>query len=113
MKVLATLIICALFGGCLSYKLDQRVVGHFEAPTGEAIDIRPDGWITYVTEKKVERVGLVSIGKEEPLTVHVIAPDTSPLVGTKMVFSGDRKEIVVEWESAIVGPPKPITFQKR
>lgn len=42
-------------------------------------------------------VGLVTIDQEEPLAIRVIAPDTSPLVGTKMTFSAERTRISVEW----------------
>lgn len=112
MKFLVALIISALLAGCLGYQPDQRVVGNFKASSGEAIDIRHDGRIIFVSGGKQELIGLVTIAKDEPLSIHVIAPDTSPFVGTKIVFSSDRKEIKVEWPSAIVSLPKPTVFQK-
>jgi hypothetical protein len=112
MKIFVALIVSALLAGCLSYKPDQRVVGNFKALSGGAIDIRSDGRIIFVSGEKQELVGLVTIAREEPLSIHVIAPDTSPLVGTKIVFSSDRKEIKVAWQSAIVGSPRPTVFRK-
>jgi hypothetical protein len=99
----------------LGYKPDQRVVGRFSAPGGEVVDIRSDGRITFVTGEGGELVGLVTVDEEEPLSVRVIAPDTSPLVGTKILFSPDRTRIRVEWAAwrpASTKGDKPTGFRR-
>jgi hypothetical protein len=101
MKIQTALIVCILLCGCISYNSDQRVVGRFKAPTGEVVVIRKDGLIVLQSDTKEERVGLVSISKNDPLTIHVLAPDTSPLVGTVIVFSENRNQIEVDWKSAV------------
>ena len=97
MKVGFLLSISVLLCACIGYRLDQRVVGRFEAAAGEAVVIRTDGRIHYVTAGKEEFVGLVTIDSEKPLSIRVIAPDTSPLVGTKITFSDDNRQIAVDW----------------
>lgn len=97
MRALAVFMICAGLAGCLSYKPDQRVVGRFRAATGEVLDIRPDNRIIFARGEKEELVGLVAIDGQEPLSIRVIAPDTSPLVGTHIVFSAEGTRISVEW----------------
>jgi len=112
MKLIIALFVCTLLGGCWSYQPDQRVVGRFHATSGEILEIRPDGRIVYEKEEKKVLVGLVTISKEAPLSIRVIAPDTSPLIGTKIVFSADRKEAEVEWQSAVPSDAKPTSFRK-
>jgi len=116
MKSLAIVILCLVFSGCLSYRPDQRVVGRFQAVSGEVIDIRSDGAILFVSEKKDELVGLVSISKEDPLSIHVVGPDISRLVGTKIIFSADRSSIAVawpDWQKAKNGIDRPTEFQNK
>ena len=114
MKALISLLIAVVLSGCVGYKPDQRVVGVFRAPAGEALDIMPDGRIVYVAGGKAEFVGLVTIDHESPLSVRVIAPDTSPLVGTKIVFSEDRGQVSVEWQNwKRAGADRPRTFEKK
>jgi hypothetical protein len=115
MRVLALVVICVALVGCFSYKPDQRVVGRFGAPAGEVVDIRSDGRIIFIVGGKEELVGLVTIDQEEPLSIRVIAPDTSPLVGTKIVFSADGTQISVEWSAWRGAGPKgerPTEFRK-
>lgn len=81
------------------YIPDQRVVGYYQATTGEIIDIKPDGRIMYIKDNKNEIVGLVSINTEEPLSIRIIAPDTSPLIGTIIEFSENRKDIAIKWSN--------------
>ena len=97
-RAFATLVM-ALLTACVGYQPDQRVVGSFEAPSGEVVVIRQDGRIFYVSGGKEEFLGLVTIDKEEPLSIRVIAPDTSRLVGTEITFSSNRRQITVEWPS--------------
>lgn len=97
MKSVALFLICAALAGCLSYRPDQRVVGRFRAATGELLEIRSDGRIGFVAKGEEELVGLVTVDREEPLSIRVIAPDISPLVGTDIVFSADGTRISVAW----------------
>ena len=74
----------------------------------------PDGRIVYVAGGKEEFVGLVTIDQESPLSIRVIAPDTSPLVGTKIIFTEDRTQASVEWQDMKpAGTARPRTFQKK
>lgn len=116
MKSLASIIFCLVLSGCLSYRPDQRVVGRFQAASSEMIDIRSHGTILFISEKKDELVGLVTISKEDPLSIHVIGPDTSRLVGTKIIFSADRSSIAVvwpDWQRMKHGVDRPTEFQKK
>lgn len=115
MRVSALVVICVALAGCFSYKPDQRVLGRFRAPAGEVIDIRSDGRIIFIAGAKKESVGLATIDREEPLSIRVIAPDTSPLVGTKIVFSAEQTQISVEWSEWRGAGPKgerPTEFRK-
>jgi hypothetical protein len=114
MKALSLILIAAVLGGCVGYRPDQRVVGTFVASGGETVEINPDGWIVYAFGKKVERVGLVSIAQEAPLTVRVIAPDTSPWIGSQIVFSADRSSLAVDWQNLRpAGADRPREFHKQ
>jgi len=107
------LLVCVVLAGC--YQPDKRAVGHFEASSGESLDILPSGQIMFTAAEGKERVGLVTIVRDHPLTIRVIAPDTSPLIGTTIVFSADRREIFVEWRDyrqAGDGQSRPTRFQK-
>lgn len=95
------IIYAAVLTGCVSYKPDPHLVGHYEAPTGEAIDIQLDGRIVYFFHDKVDFIGLMNVEKRKPVVIHVIAPDTSPLVDTKILFSADNTEIQVQWPTPI------------
>ncbi len=115
MRLLAPIVICLALAGCVGYKPDQRVVGRFRAPAGEVVDIRSDGQIIFIGGGKKELVGLVTIDQEEPLAIRVIAPDTSPLVGTKITFLAERTRISVEWADWRDAGPKggrPTEFRK-
>jgi hypothetical protein len=114
MKALILLLFAVTLAGCVGYQPDKRVVGVFRAPAGEALDIKADGRIVYVAGGKEEFVGLVTIEQESPLSIRVFAPDTSPLVGTKIVFTEDRTQASVEWQDAKrSGSERPRTFQKK
>lgn len=114
MKAVILLFIAAVLAGCSSYNPDQRVVGIFYATASEVLDIRPDGRIFYVAGGKKEFVGLVTIDQESPLSIRVIAPDTSPLVGTKIVFSEDQSRLMVEWPNwKRAGTDRPGSFRKK
>jgi hypothetical protein len=116
MKVALAFILTGLLTACVSYRSDPRVVGRFETPAGEALTIKPDGRIVYSGAGREEFVGLVTIGQEIPLSIRVIAPDTSPLVSTKISFSEDRRQIVVEWpawQRASGTTRRPTTFEAR
>ena len=97
MKPIVILSLLLLVAGCGRYQPDQRVIGRYQATGGEVLHIRSDGYIVFVREGKEEGVGLATVDEEEPLSVRVIAPDTSRLVGTKIVFNRDQSDIVVEW----------------
>ena len=97
MKIAAVIMMCVAVAGCLSFTPDPRVIGSFKATAGEVVDIRSDGRIFFASEKREEFVGLATISTQVPLSIHVVGPDTSPLVGTKIVFSPDGRSIEVEW----------------
>ncbi len=112
-KTFFLLMSALVLGGCIGYQPDQRVVGVFRASSGEAVDIRSDGLIVYIANKKEELVGLVTIDRDDPLSIRVIAPDTSPLVGTTISFSSDRQSIRVEWQDwKRAGAARPREFKK-
>ena len=112
MRNLSLLLLLLLPLGCIMYYPDQRVVGNFRAATGEVIDINSDGRIMYISTDRRELVGLVSIDNVEPLSIRIIAPDTSPLIGTVIVFSQNRKEIKVKWMDFGDNVKRPTEFQK-
>lgn len=94
------IIYAAVLTGCVSHKPDPHLVGHYEAPTGEAIDIQLDGKIVYFFHDKVDFIGLLNVENRNPIVVHVIAPGAAPLVGTKILFSADKTEIQVQWPTS-------------
>lgn len=98
------IIYVALLTGCVSNRPDPHLVGHYEAPTGEAIDIQLDGRIVYFFQDKVDFIGMMNVEKRVPTVVHVIAPGDAPLVGTKILFSADNTEIQVQWPTSIQAP---------
>ncbi len=97
------ILCCMLIGltACTSHRPDARVVGYFQAPSGEAISIQSNGYVFFERKAGRERVGLASISRESPLSIHVVGPDISPLVGTQITFSSDRDEIAVEWPESL------------
>lgn len=108
-------IFCGLLalGGCHLYRGDPRVVGTFRAVDAEEVSISADGAIQYAADQRHESVGLVTIERESPLTVVVIAPDTSPLVGSAFAFSADLKTVVVTWADARASATaRPTVFRK-
>jgi hypothetical protein len=114
MKALISLLFAATLAGCVGYQPDQRVVGVFRAPAGEELDIKADGRIVYIAGGREEFVGLVTIDQESPLSIRVIAPDTSPLVGTKIIFTEGRTQASVEWQDARrAATVRPIEFRKK
>ena len=112
-RLVFIIIYAAVLSGCVSYKPDPRLVGHYEATTGEAIDIQLDGRIVYFFHDQVDFIGLMNVEKRNPIAVHVIAPDTAPLVGTKILFSADKSEIQVQWPTSIQASnssPRPTRY---
>ena len=97
MRFTSAVVFLGLLTACVGYRVDQRVVGHFEGPAGEAVVIEPDGRIVYVSAGREEFVGLITIDQEVPLSIRVIAPETSPLIGTTITFSEQRRQITVQW----------------
>lgn len=97
MRAVALCVICVASAGCLSYRTDQRVIGRFRAATGEVLDIRSDGWIHFVTRERDELVGLAAVDRDQPLSIRIIAPDTSPLVGTTITFWTGETRVTVDW----------------
>ncbi len=112
MKLAAVALASCVVAGCSSYLPDERVVGHFMATTGEAINIRSDGRIFFAHGANEEFVGMVTVTRDTPLTIFVVAPDTSPLVGTVIKFSADRQVLAVEWQDAL-HRHRPARFQKQ
>lgn len=98
MRILFAIALSILGSGCVAYRPDQRVVGSFDAPFGDSLVVGSDGLIFYVADGKEEFVGLVTVSHESPLTIRIVGPDTSPLVGTEIVFSGDRDIVSVDWQ---------------
>ncbi|WP_221033322.1 hypothetical protein [Actomonas aquatica] len=98
MRILFAIALCVYWSGCVAYRPDQRVVGSFDAQRGESLIIGSDGRIYYVADGKEEFVGLVTVSRESPLTIRILGPDTSPLVGTEVVFSDDREFVSVDWQ---------------
>ena len=103
-RFIVAVFACLLVAGCSSYLPDERVVGYFRAATGQAIDIRADGRIFYLHDEKQEFVGLVTVTRDTPLTIFVVAPDTSPYVGTVIKFYENRQRIEVEWSNWRAAP---------
>lgn len=112
MKCFVTLLACFLVAGCSSWLPDERVVGNFAAASGDTVTIGADGRIFHERGGRKEFVGMVTVTRDTPLTIFVVAPDSSPLVGTVITFSGDRKTVSVEWHDALHRPPRSRQFQK-
>ncbi len=106
MRVFAPIVAVVALAGCAIYQPDQRVVGRFKAPTGEVVEIQPSGYMWFIDGAKKEMIGLVHIGREQPLTIRVVGPDTAPLVGTSIVFSADKRTITATWPSRVRTTPK-------
>ncbi len=99
MRAAVVIVMFVAVAGCLSFKADQRIVGRFTASDGEVLDISSDGWIQFVSPERKEFVGLARVSTNAPLTLQVFGPDTSPFLGTQIVFSPDLKNIEIEWQN--------------
>lgn len=116
MRAALALVLAGLLSACVGYRGDQRVVGRFEAPAREVLVIQPDGKIFFENHGKREFIGLVTIDKEAPLSIRVIAPDISPFIGTRITFSDDRRHLAVEWPTwhrATASITHPVEFHAK
>jgi hypothetical protein len=113
MKGLILIIACCLLAGCSSWRPDERVVGHFVSAEGAVIDITSDGRIFYGHEGKNEYVGFVTVTRDTPLTIFVVAPDSSQFTGTVIVFSANRQILTVEWRDVLRQRARSTQFEKR
>lgn len=97
-------LVCLFLSGCVQYRVDPRVLGYFEAATGESVVIDQKGRLYYSSLGKREFIGGIAID-EQALSLLLLSPETSHFYGTKVVFSPDRRQITIEWaESKGVKP---------
>ena len=107
------MLACLAIAACSSWLPDARVVGHFVGDDAAAIDITADGRIFYDHAAKKEFVGMVTVTRDTPLTIFVVAPDSSPFTGTVITFSANRQTLQVEWCDVLRQRPRAMQFEKR
>lgn len=101
MKCLVPVLLCwaALTACATGVQADHRVVGRFKAAGGEVVEIGKEGRILFHSGNQTYSVGQGAVSAEKPLTLRVNAPESSPWVGTTIVFSSDQQAIFVKWWS--------------
>lgn len=99
------LLITALgFAGCVTPSADSRLVGAYVGQNSESLTILPDTSVYHarIVAGREQRtlIGYAATeSSSEPGSLSIIAPDTSPFVGTKLQMSDDFRTITVRWRN--------------
>lgn len=97
-----TLLALLSLAGCVSPAADSRLVGTYVGKDSESLTILPDTRVyhTRVVEGRDQRVmiGYAAAASNPPGSLSIIAPDTSPFIGTSLQVSDDFHTITVRWQ---------------
>ena len=90
--------------GCVTPSADSRLVGTYLGKDSESLTILSDTRVyhTRVVEGRVQRVLIgyaAAASSSPPGSLRIIAPDTSPFIGTSLQVSDDFQMITVRWQN--------------
>jgi hypothetical protein len=119
MPRLANLIgLTALLGivGCVAPSADSRLVGTYVGGDSESLVVLADTRVYHsrVLAGQEQRVLIgyaAAASSSPPGSLSIIAPDTSPFIGTSLQVSDDFQTITVHWQN--YADPKHTPGQKR
>lgn len=95
------LIVVLGLAGCRAPSASPKVVGKYTATNAESLVFLPDTRVLHVRlvaglEQQV-MIGYASPVGGTPNTLSVIAPDTSPFVGTRFEIDTNFTKVTVHW----------------
>jgi len=102
MRALAIALIAALgFVGCSAPSGNPKLVGTYVATNAESLVFLPDTRVLHVrvVDGREQRVlvGYTAFVSGASDTISIIAPDTSPFVGTRFQVDTNFTTITVDW----------------
>jgi hypothetical protein len=91
-------------GGCVTPSADSRLVGTYIGKGSESLTVLPDTRVyhTRVLDGREQRVlvGYAATASSSSAgSLSIIAPDTSPFIGTSLQVSDDFRTITVRWQN--------------
>jgi hypothetical protein len=106
--IIALTALLSVFG-CVTPSADSRLVGTYVGKESEFLTILPDTRVYHarLVDGQEQRVliGYAAAGSSTPPgSLFIIAPDTSPFIGTSLQMSDDFQTVTVRWQS--YGDPK-------
>lgn len=107
--LIAALLALLSLMGCVTPSADSRLVGTYLGKDSESLTILPDTRVyhTRVAEGREYRIMIgyaAAASSSPPGSLSIIAPDTSPFIGTHLQVSEDFRTITVSWQN--YGDPK-------
>ena len=91
--------------GCVSPSADSRLVGTYVGKDSESLTILPDTRVyhTRLAGGQEQRVMIgyaaAASSSSPPGSFSIIAPDTSPFIGTSLQVSDDFRTVTVRWQN--------------
>lgn len=105
-RFIILIVLSVLLGlaGCVTPSADSRLVGTYVGDDAESLIILPDTRVYHsrFIEGREQRVliGYAAVASSGPPgSLFIIAPDTSPFVGTSFQVSDDFRTITVRWQN--------------
>lgn len=90
--------------GCVTPSADSRLVGTYVGKESESLTILPDTRVYHSRfaggqEQRVLIGYAAAASSSSPSSLSIIAPDTSPFIGTSLEVSDDFRTITVRWQN--------------
>ena len=90
--------------GCITPAADSRSVGIYVGQDSESLTILPDTRNYHVrgVERREQRILIgyaAASSSSPPGSLPIIAPDTSPFIGTLLQVSDDFRAVTVRWQN--------------
>src|SRR5262245_11482969 len=90
--------------GCVTPSADSRLVGTYIGKESESLTILPDTRVYHTRlaggqEQRVLIGYAAAASSSPPGSLSIIAPDTSPFIGTSLQVSDDCRTVTVRWQN--------------
>ncbi len=90
--------------GCVTPSADSRLVGTYVGKDSESLTVMPDTRIYHsrISDGREQRLFVgyaTATSSSPPGSLSIIAPDTSPFIGTSLQVSDDFQTVTVRWQN--------------
>jgi hypothetical protein len=98
-------VLAALLGlaGCVTPSANPQLVGTHDGKESKSLVFLPDMRVLHVLSvaghEERDLLGYASTIRRTPDSLSIIAPDTSPFLGTSFRVSADFRTVTVHWRS--------------